>query len=194
MPKKAAPIPYEGGFKTYKEIAAITGRDEEWVRVRWHKGLPISVAAANRTRRGVREGDDRIPRTQRLGSDLTDCSLPYDEDKAALEANRYFIEKEPLHSAQEIAELMGCDLEDALLYREELRAWMFGSAPTLEVVGDISGLSRERVRQVQEQALERLRHPRLRTVLSVMREDANQLDRMRCTSSTGRRVRVRRAS
>jgi sigma-70-like protein len=181
MVRPRARYAFRGQMLTAYEIAEILGETPAFVRKRVRDGIPIDLP--HRRTRCKPSAEPRPPRKasgHATASNVTDDALYTDEDPAAQYIERYFAEGEPLHSAQEIAELLECSLDDATTYREQLRREMFGGRPTLEVVGELHGVSRERVRQAQEHALEKLRkQPRSRAMVLEMRDDVATLQVMR---------------
>jgi hypothetical protein len=168
-------IPFRGQLRTYREIGLILGVSPGCIRHRHKHGEVIDSPSLYL----VRGAGEKCGRRMQ-GANVTNDRAPYSHDSSAQAANQYLLAREPLHSVQEIAELMDCSLEDALLYRYELRASLFRSAPTLEIIGGIMGISRERVRQLEERATQRIRgKPSLWPILKRMQEDASELDRGR---------------
>lgn len=169
-------VKFRGEMRTYKEIGGILHMSASRIRARHAAGIPLD-APSQRVVRGVGEVADR----RRIsGINVTNDRLPYEQDVQAQAVNQYFLAREPLHSVQEIAELMDCDLEDALLYRDELRNLLFPRQPTLQLVGDVLGVSRERVRQLEERAYKRARaKPQNWPILASMRDDVSELESSR---------------
>lgn len=156
---------FRGQMRPVSEIAAIVDRSETWVRACVMAGLDVDHAKAS----------GRNPPQERFYN-LFDDDLPFAQDARAQHAWNYFQRGEPVSTDEEIREAMaewvagefgaGARLSDegVAWAREQLRLAMFvngkhhtGDGEQLEIVGDLFGVSRERIRQIEARAMRRSR-------------------------------------
>lgn len=143
-------VTFRGQLMSISDVARETGRSWDAVKLRLDRGVELDA--------------DHVPTAARVSANVTDDNLRIEEDKQAQYVESYLAAGEPMLSAQEIAESFAddpewesCDLEEAVELREALRRELFAERPTLELVGELRGTCRERVRQIQETALHKLR-------------------------------------
>jgi hypothetical protein len=161
---------FRGELRTIREIAALTGRCYDAVRLRIQRGVALDASDA----------EVRAAKPQSADVNVTVDALRIDEDRQMQFIENYFYNGEPLTSVHEIVAMFGCNVEEAVELREQLRGEIFGKHATLEFIGDVFGVVRERIRQIQDEALRKLRtRPTSRRVLLEMREDASERERTR---------------
>jgi DNA-directed RNA polymerase sigma subunit (sigma70/sigma32) len=161
---------FQGKQRTIGEIAHLTGRSYDAVRLRIARGLALDADEAT-VRAAKWAGED---------TNVTNDKLYTEDDRRAQYIESYFWGGEPLTTVHDIVSMFECSTEEAIELHDQLRAEIFGPRATLEFIGECHGVSRERVRQVQERALEKLRtSPRASRELRAMRENSADQERAR---------------
>ena len=111
---------------------------------------------------------EKVRHTLELGQELASLDMPLDEEERSsfidLIQNQTIPSPEEEVSARAVRERLNEALETLLPREAEVLRMRFGlgdgTAYTLEQLGDIFGVTRERVRQIEKKALMKLRHPK----------------------------------
>lgn len=111
---------------------------------------------------------------------LLSWDFPSAQDENGIETFGDFIASpEPSPEEEAVTDLLGEQIEKALSILTKREAEIIrlrfgvgdGNSHTLEEIGNIYGLSRERIRQIEEKALTKLKHPRRKRLLEEFLEE-----------------------
>ena len=151
------------------ELGMLDKEDTLAIQAAWNTNQPLDINIDRRMRRAAA----KVRRIVRVSQEPMSLETPVGQEESSLLGD--FIEDDEAPPPDEMAtyNLLREHLEEVLntLPPREVRILQLryglldGQAYTLEEVGRKMGVTRERVRQIEAQALSRLRHPSIRRKL-----------------------------